>query len=63
MYEKATSNFVNLSQNYINLPLKTHFGLHISLLTLSSLEIRNSWFLMPILHVGACSGVTELDIS
>ena len=43
--------------------LKTHFGLHNPLMTLSSLEIRNSWCLMPVLQVGACDGVTELDIS
>ena len=40
-------------------PLKTHFGLHNPLMTLSSLEIGNSWCLMPVLQVGACGGVTE----
>ena len=39
--------------------LKTHFGLHNPLMTLSSLEIRNSWCLMHVLQVGACGGVTE----
>ena len=32
-------------------------------MTLSSIEIRNFWCLMPVLQVGACGGETELDIS
>ena len=47
----------------MKLALKTHFGLHNPLMTPSSLEIRNSWCLMPVLQVGACGGVTEIDIS
>ena len=42
--------------------LKTHFGLHSTLMTLSSLEIRICWCLMPLLQVGACNGVIALDI-
>ena len=43
--------------------LKTYLRLHKPLITFSSLEIRNYWCLMSVLHVGACGGVTELDIS
>ena len=39
--------------------LKRHFGLHNPLMTLNSLEIRNSLCLIPVLQVGACGGVTE----
>ena len=42
--------------------LKTHFGLHNPLMTLSSLEIRNTWCLIPVLQIGACGGVTEQNL-
>ena len=42
--------------------LKTHFELHNPLMTLSSLEIRNSLCLIPVLQIGACGGVTEQNL-
>ena len=43
--------------------LKTHFGLHNTLMTLSSLEIRNFGALHISYRYGACNGVIKLAIN
>ena len=43
--------------------LKTHFGLHNTLMTLSSLEIRNFGALRISYRYGACNGVIKLAIN
>ena len=45
------------------LDLKTHFGLHNTLMTLSSLEIRNFGALRISYRYGACNGVIKLTIN
>ena len=41
--------------------LKTHFGLHNTLMTLSSLEIRNCGALRISYRYGACNGVIKIS--
>ena len=51
------------SKSLIYSTLKTHFGLHNTLMTLSSLEIRNFGALHISYRYGACNGVIRLAIN
>ena len=51
------------SLNFVDKLLKTHFGLHNTLMTLSSLEIRNFGALCISYRQGASNGVIKLAIN